>query len=62
MEDRSENHLRELENSLHRELNNICREYCKKLGFISVLGVLEVVKQETIELERVTKQDIDLNI
>lgn len=59
MENKSEEYIKKLESSLHRQLNSICREYYKKLGLISVLGMLEIVKQETIEFERATSQDID---
>ena len=30
----------------------ICRNYITELGIISIMGILDLVKQETIELER----------
>ena len=41
---------------LHRELINSCRKYLKSLSIISILGILDIVKQETIELEQATKK------
>jgi len=59
MLNKPEKNIKELESSLHRELNDICKKYHKKLGLISVVGMLEIVKHETIEFERFTKQDMD---
>ena len=59
--DGSESKLRELETNLHRELSTVCRKYVRELGIVSVLGMLEMVKQETLELERVTKKEINPN-
>jgi len=56
---KSEKNIKELESNLHRELNDLCKKYYKKLGLISIVGMLEIVKHETIEFERFTKQDID---
>ena len=47
---------RTLENQLHHELMNTCRKYISGLGIVSIMGILDVVKQETIELERATKK------
>ena len=47
---------RMLENQLHHELMNACRKYISELGIVSIMGILDVVKQETIELERATKR------
>ena len=33
------------------------RSYITELGIVSILGILDVVKQETIELERATKRE-----
>lgn len=49
---------RALEVEFHIELMKICRKYINELGIVSILGILNVVKQETIELERATKRDI----
>ena len=47
---------RQLEMQLHLELMNTCRKYISKLGIVSIIGILDIVKQETIELERATKK------
>ena len=51
---------REYELTLHGELMNVCRRYINRLGIVSILGILEIVKQETIELEQATRRDIKL--
>jgi len=50
---------RNAEAELHTELINISRKYLPKLGIVSLMGVLDVVKQEVRELERVTRRNID---
>ncbi len=47
---------RKLESQLHLELTNACRKYISKLGIVSIIGILDIVKQESIELERATKK------
>jgi len=47
---------RKYEVQLHLELTNACRKYMAKLGIVSVIGILDIVKQESIELERATKK------
>ena len=47
-----------MEISLHRDLMNSCRKYINNLSIVSILGILDVVKQEAIELERATRQNI----
>jgi len=47
-----------MEAHFHRELTNICRKYYKNLGIISVLGILEIAKQETIEFEQATRKNL----
>lgn len=49
---------RTLEVEFHIELMKICRRYINELGIVSIIGILDVVKQETIELESATKRDI----
>ena len=44
---------------LHSELMKICRNYITELGIISIMGILDLVKQETIELERATRRDVE---
>jgi hypothetical protein len=41
---------------LHRELINCCKKYSNSLSIVSILGILDIVKQETIELEQATKE------
>ncbi len=57
--EKSINYVRELESNFHRELAGVCRKYQRDIGIVSVLGMLELVKQETIELESATKRNID---
>ena len=47
---------RALEIELHRELMKSCRRYINQLGIVSIIGIIDIVKQETIELERATKE------
>ena len=39
----------------HRELMNSCRKYMNHLSIVSILGILDIVKQEAIDLEQATK-------
>lgn len=55
-EGRSLEEYRQLEMQLHLELMNACRKYISKLGIVSIMGILDIVKQESIELERATKK------
>jgi hypothetical protein len=50
---------KELESVLHRELINCSRKYLNTLGIVSVLGIIDVVKQEIMELEKATKSSVD---
>ena len=50
---------RNLEAIFHRDLANCCRKYLNELGIISVIGVMDIVKQEVIELEKATKKTFD---
>lgn len=43
------------ETQLHRELMNSCRKYINQLSIVSILGILDIVKQEAIDLEKATK-------
>lgn len=49
---------RQLEMQLHIELMNTCRKYMSQLGILSIMGILDVVKQESIELEGATRKNI----
>jgi hypothetical protein len=44
---------------LHRELINSCRRYIGKLNIVSIIGILELVKHESIEIEYATKLKIE---
>jgi len=44
---------------LHRELMNSCRKYIKKLSIFSILGILDYLKQEAVELESATSHDLE---
>jgi len=50
---------RSLESSLHRDLLNCCRRYSNEIGIISVMGILDIVKQEVVELEKATRANIE---
>lgn len=47
------------EMDLHREIMNCCRKYIKKISIFSILGILDYVKQEAVELESATSHDLD---
>ena len=47
-----------MEIALHRDLMNSCRKYINDLSIVSILGILDIVKQESIELERASKHNI----
>jgi len=53
---RSLQDYKSLEIEFHMDLMNCCRKYLNDLGIISILGIIDLVKQETIELERATKK------
>ena len=48
---------REVEIGFHRDLMNVCRRYINLLNLVSVVGTIETVKQEAIELIRATSKD-----
>jgi len=49
---------RALELQMHRELMDVCRKYINELGIVSIVGIIDIVKQETVELERATSKVI----
>ncbi len=57
-ENRSLKEYRELEMALHFDLMGVCRKYLTKLGIVSIIGIFDLVKQEAMELERATREDI----
>ena len=50
---------RAAETELHTELMGITRRYISKLGIVSLMGILDIVKQETRELEKATRKNLD---
>ena len=55
-EERTLKEYRESEVDLHIELMKICRKYMSDLGIISIMGILDIVKQEIVELEKATRK------
>ncbi len=53
---------KDYEVQLHRELTNSCRKYSNSLSIVSILGILEIVKQETLEFEQATKNTLNQNV
>ncbi len=49
---------REFKVQFHGELLGICREYLNKLSIVSIIGIIEIVKQEAIELDKATRKDV----
>ena len=47
-----------LEVELHRDLMRSCRKYINYLDIVSIIGIIDIVKQEAIELERATRKNI----
>ena len=52
---------RKFEKNLRLELMNVCRRYIQRLSIVSIMGVLDLVKQETLELEKVTKSNVEID-
>jgi len=50
---------RQLESTLHRDLMNCSRKYLNDLGIVSIVGIMDIVKQEIIELEKATKKSLN---
>jgi len=57
-ENRTLKEYRSSEVQLHIELMKICRRYMSDLGIISIMGILDLVKQEIVELEKATRHGI----
>jgi len=49
---------RQWESQLHLDLMNSCKKYIAKLGIVSIVGIIDIVKQETIELEKATRNKV----
>ena len=52
---------RQHEKNLRLELMNVCRKYMQKISIVSIMGVIDLVKQDTLELEKVTKTDVEID-
>ncbi len=50
---------RMLEANLHTELMNCSRKYLNDLGIVSIVGIMDIVKQEIMELEKAMKKPVD---
>ena len=57
-ENRTLKDYRELEMQLHSDLMGVCRKYLTRLGIVSIMGIFDIVKQEAMELEKATREDI----
>lgn len=49
---------RAMEREFHRDIMNICRRYISSLNLVSIVGTLDMAKNESIELMRATKKDL----
>jgi hypothetical protein len=58
MNDDSYKRLKALEASFHRDLMSNCRKYLNHIGIVSVLGIIDLVKQEIVELEHATRRNV----
>jgi hypothetical protein len=58
IESRTLDEYKQLEMQLHLELMNTCRKYISQLDMVSIMGILDIVKQEAIELEGATRKNI----
>jgi len=43
----------------HSDLMNVCRKYIHKIGIASIMGIIDIVKNETIDLEGVTRPAVE---
>lgn len=59
MDSRTLEEYKSAEFELHRELMNICRKYIHEIGIASIIGIIDIVKSETIDLENVTKRNVE---
>ena len=58
IESRTLDEYKQLEMQLHLELMNTCRKYISQLDMVSIMGILDIVKQEARELEGATRKNI----
>jgi len=60
-EETTQNKTEEYKNyeiELHREIMSSCRKYIKKISIFSIIGILDYVKHEAIELESATTHNV----
>ena len=50
------NDYKAIEIAFHRDLMDISRRYMSQLSMVSLIGTLETVKQETVELIKATNK------
>lgn len=50
---------RTAETEFHTDLMAVSRKYTHKLSIVSLMGVLDIVKEEVKELEKATKKNLD---
>jgi len=50
---------RAAETEFHMELMAVSRKYIHKLSIVSLIGVLDVVKEEVKELQKATNKNLD---
>ena len=50
-----------LEVEFHRDLMRSCRKYLNYLDIVSIVGIIDIVKRESVELERVARKNIPDN-
>ena len=43
----------------HSDLMNVCRKYIHQIGIASIIGIIDIVKNETIDLESVTRPVVE---
>lgn len=55
LEEFSEEDYQILESRLHGDLLRICQKHAGKLRLISILGVLDIVKQEIMNLDKINR-------
>ncbi|UCH72118.1 MAG: hypothetical protein JSW62_00795 [Thermoplasmatales archaeon] len=42
----------------HRELMKVCRRYMNEIDIACMVGIIDIVKRETIDLESATRQNL----
>ena len=43
----------------HSDLMNVCRKYIHQIGIASIIGIIDIVKNETIDLESATRPAVE---